>query len=155
MSTPTSIFETNPGMHAHALASDDRRFRTDFEQGHVAPAQFDHAAHVRLAYVYLAESTVEAAIHQMRKALLGFLQHHAIDPSKFHETLTQAWILAVRHFMDRGPSSNAADFVARYPDLLDGRIMLTHYSSSALFSADARKTFVEPDLDPIPLPRTA
>jgi hypothetical protein len=28
--------------------------------------------------------------------------------------------------------------------------MLTHYSAEHLFSADARRSFVEPDLDPIP-----
>ena len=49
-------------------------------------------------------------------------------------------------------SVSAADFIARNPELLDSRIMLTHYSASVLFSADARECFVEPDLDPIPQP---
>jgi len=85
-------------------------------------------------------------------ALLTFLAHNDIPRSKFHETLTRAWVLAVRHFMNKGPSTSADDFIAQHPELLDSKIMLTHYSASVLFSQDARAAFVEPDLDPIPKP---
>ena len=50
--------------------------------------------------------------------------------------------------MNRSTSTSAADFIARNQELLDSKIMLTHYSASVLFSADARASFVEPDLDP-------
>ncbi|MBC8119872.1 MAG: hypothetical protein H7X75_09895 [Burkholderiaceae bacterium] len=113
-------------------------------------SQFNHAAHVRLAYVYLAEHDVDSATEKMRGALLNFLQHHGIPASKFHETLTHAWVLAVRHFMDQSTGTSAGDFVAKNPALLDSKIMFTHYSASVLFSADARGSFIEPDLDPIP-----
>jgi hypothetical protein len=102
---------------------------------------------VRLA-VCLAASDVESAVQRMREGLLGSSTITAFHP--FHETLTRAWILAVRHFMDRGPSSSVADFVEKNPALLDSKIMLTHYSAGLLFSPDARAAFVEPDLDPIP-----
>jgi hypothetical protein len=137
----------------HGLSPSDHAFRSSFEAGEVSPADFDHAAHVRLAYVYLAASDVETAVQRMREGLLRFLDHHGVPPTKFHETLTRAWILAVRHFMDRGPSSSAADFVEKNPALLDSKIMLTHYSAGLLFSPDARAAFVEPDLDPIPRSR--
>ena len=86
----------------------------------------------------------------MREALLNFLAHNSIPPSKYHETMTRAWVLAVRHFMNRSASTSSADFIARNQELLDSKIMLTHYSASVLFSPDARAGFVEPDLDPIP-----
>ena len=86
----------------------------------------------------------------MRGALLSFLEHNGIPRSKLHETITRAWVLAVRHFMSRSPSASSADFIARNQELLDSKIMLTHYSASVLFSPDARASFVEPDLDPIP-----
>jgi transposase InsO family protein len=103
-----------------------------------------------LAYIYLAEHDVDSATEHMRDALLRFLERNGLPQSKFHETLTRAWVLAVRHFMDRGPSASAKDFIAKNAELLDSRIMLTHYSASVLFSSDARAAFVEPDLDPIP-----
>ena len=105
---------------------------------------------MRLAYVYLAELDVEAAVQRMRESLLRFIEHHGIPRSKFHETLTRAWVLAVRHFMNKSSSASASGFIAGHPELLDSRIMLTHYSAGVLFSEDARGAFVEPDLDPIP-----
>lgn len=138
-------------MKPHQLSPQDRDFRAAFEACTVAPAEFTHAAHVRLAYVYLVEEDgVEPAVQRMREALLNFIDHNGVPRSKFHETITRAWVLAVRHFMDKAPSGSAAEFIAKNPELLDSKIMLTHYSASVLFSPDARAAFVEPDLDPIP-----
>ena len=137
-------------MLKHDLSSADREFRAAFEAGAFAPADFSHRAHVRLAYVYLAESDVDLALERIRGALLTFLCHHDIPASKYHATLTRAWILAVDHFMHRSPASSADDFIERNPLLLDTKIMLTHYSADLLFSDQARAEFVEPNLDPIP-----
>jgi hypothetical protein len=137
-------------MEPHELSREDRDFRSAFEACTVAPSEFTHEAHVRLAYVYLVESDVESAVRRMREALLNFIERNGIPRSKFHETITRAWVLAVRHFMSKAGSTSFADFIARNPELLDSKIMLTHYSASVLFSPDARASFVEPDLDPIP-----
>lgn len=138
-------------MLKHHLSHSDVEFRAAFEAGAFAPADFSHRAHVRLAYVFLAESDVELALERYRAALVGFLSHHGIPASKYHETLTRAWLLGVDHFMHRSPeASSADDFIDRNPALLDSRIMLTHYSADLLFSPQARAEFVEPNLDPIP-----
>jgi|SRR3954467_607450 hypothetical protein len=135
----------------HVLSKGDREFRAAFEAGAIAPADFSHRCHVRLAYVYLAESDVNLALERMRGSLLVFLTRNNIPASKYHETLTRAWILAVDHFMHRSPESHGSDdFIARNAVLLDSKIMLTHYSAGLLFSEAARADFVEPDLDPIP-----
>jgi len=135
----------------HSLSKNDREFRAAFEAGAFAPADFSHRAHVRLAYVYLAESDVDLALERLRAALLMFLSHHGIPASKYHATLTRAWLLGVSHFMHRSPqASSADDFIERNPLLLDSKIMLTHYSADLLFSDQARLEFVEPNLDPIP-----
>jgi hypothetical protein len=133
------------------LSEDDRRFVADFEAGAIAPADFNHRAHVRLAYCYLAGSDDETAVRRMRDALLAFLRHHGIDAAKYHETMTRAWILAVRHFMALSPAAASADaFIDANPILLDSRIMTTHYSTGLLLSPEARAAFVEPDVQPIP-----
>jgi hypothetical protein len=142
-------------MTKHELNDSDREFRVAFEAGALAPADFSHRAHVRLAYVYLADSepaaAPESAVTRMRVALVAFLAHHGIPAAKYHETLTRAWVLAVHHFMHRTPAAASADdFIAQNPLLLDTKIMLTHYSAALLFSDPARAAFVEPDLDPIP-----
>ena len=137
-------------MERHELSQEDRDFRSAFEACTVAPSEFTHEAHVRLAYVYLVESDVETAVRRMREALLEFIERNGIPRSKFHETITRAWVLAVRHFMNKSGGRSFAAFIAENPQLLDSKVMLTHYSASVLFSPDARAAFVEPDLDPIP-----
>ena len=138
-------------MKAHRLSADDRRFREDVEACRLAPAGFDHRAHLRLAYTYLVEANDDAATDRMRSALLAFLQFHGVPITKYHETVTRAWILAVRHFMAITPACASADaFIDANPRMLDSKIMLTHYSADLLFSPQAREEFVEPDLEGIP-----
>jgi hypothetical protein len=135
----------------HLLSPDDRRFRADFEGGRLKPEAFDHRGHIRLAYAYLAEAESDTALASLRSALQAFLRHHGIPPTKYHETLTRAWILAVRHFMATSPPAGSSDeFIAGNPGLLDSKIMMTHYSTDLLFSEEARARFLEPNLDPIP-----
>lgn len=135
----------------HTISEGDRLFQRSFEALDVAPSDFDHAAHVRLAYIYLCQHAPDAATDHMKRALLAFVDYVGVGRSKFHETITQAWILAVRHFMDRAPYATSADaFIAANPRLLDTRIMFTHYSAERLFSQEARGAYVPPDLAPIP-----
>ena len=137
-------------MQPNTTSQPDREFRAAFECGAIAPAHFTHEAHLRLAYVYLVENDLAAAQQKMRSALLSFLATHGIPAEKFHETLTRAWVLAVRHFMGRSPSRCFAEFVAGSQPLLDSKVMLTHYSTSLLFSPAARASYVAPDLEAIP-----
>ena len=140
-------------MPRHEPSADDLAFRRGFEALQVAPAAFDHPAHVRLAYVYLCEAgSVDEATRRMKEALLAFLAHLGIGEGKYHETMTRAWVMGVDHFMTRAgvTYASAASFMSTNPELLDSRIMLTHYSAELLFSADARRAFVQPDLQSIP-----
>lgn len=135
----------------HSLSPDDRAFLRRFEACECPPGDFDHRGHVRLAYAYLVDRDAAAAAGVMRRSLVRFLKHHGITPAKYHETMTRAWILAVRHFMEQAaPATSAAEFIAANPQLLDSRIMLTHYSADLLFSDQARNEFVAPDLNEIP-----
>jgi hypothetical protein len=137
----------------NSLSSKDLAFKQRFAAGELPPAQFDHKAHLRLAYVHLAAHGPETAAVTFRAALQGFLRHHQIDPARFHETLTQAWLQAVWHFMQRfGDTASSDEFLEKSPVLHDPKVMLTHYSKEVLFGDGARKQFVAPDLDPIPVP---
>ena len=141
-------------MMKHFVSKDDQGFKSKVESCQFPVSKFDHRAHLRLAYVYLVENNPEKAVELMRDALTGLLKHAGIDPSvKYHETLTEAWILAVHHFMNKTDSSQSADeFIDCNVVMLDSKIMMTHYSAEVLFSEKARSKFVEPNLDPIPQP---
>ena len=135
----------------HDASADDQAFRQAFEACGVAADDFDHRAHVRLAYIYLCEQTPDEAFISMKHSLLGFLRHLGIGQSKYHETITRAWTMAVAHFMALSPACrSAADFIDHNPVLLDTKIMLSHYSAEVLFSPTARAEFVEPDIKRIP-----
>jgi hypothetical protein len=135
----------------HQLSSEDVEFRESFEAGSIAPDAFDHRAHIRLAFAYLVEDGTEAATDRMRSALHTFIARNGIEATKYHETMTRAWVLAVRHFMAKTEACPSADaFIDANPVMLDSRIMLLHYSAGLLFSDEARAGFVEPNLDPIP-----
>lgn len=132
-------------------SQNDLDFRADFEAGRIAPTAFDHRAHLRLAYVYLCEGPVEAALPRMRQALQNFLRRNGVPASKYHETLTRSWLMAVAYFMGRARASQSFQrFLQRDDRLLDTRIMLTHYRKDTLFSDKARMDFVAPDLQSIP-----
>lgn len=135
----------------HKLSNNDLAFREKFETLAIDPSKFDHRAHLRLAYTYLVNNDTDTAYQLMKHSLHAFLNHLGVDISKYHDTITRAWILAVRHFMENTPKCESADaLIDANPMMLDSKIMLTHYSTDLLFSDKARAEFVEPDLDPIP-----
>lgn len=140
--------------HAHRASADDRAFLAAFEACEVPPSAFNHREHVRLAYVCLCEEgTPDAAHARVRTALHAFIAHNGVPASKYHETITRAWVLAVDYFMRKAAPAvfdSFETFIASDPRLLDSSIMLTHYSRERLFSDEARAGFVEPDLQEIP-----
>lgn len=75
------------------------------------------------------------------------------DTEGYHETITQAYIRLVGVFLaahDPGqPLVELVNALLRSP-LARRDALLAHYSRERLFSVAARKTWVEPDLTPIP-----
>ena len=135
----------------HRPSQEDISFRNAFEAADIAPEAFDHEAHLRVAYTYLSELGPKKAFERFRDVLSQFLARHGVDPSKYHATLTEAWILAVWHFMSKTPSTSSfRSFLDANKVMLDSKIMLSHYSEKVLQSEKARQEFVEPDLEPIP-----
>lgn len=137
---------------SHTISKDDKSFLYQVETFDFPVESFDHRAHVRLAYIYLAGGDVKTAVDKTKETLLGLLKHAEIDPNeKYHETLTNAWIIAVHHFMKQSSAFESAnEFLDNNVKLLDLKIMMTHYSYEVLFSERARKNFVEPNISQIP-----
>lgn len=135
----------------YSISKADAEFKNKFEACEIAAGGFNHEAHLRLAYIYLAENDAESSVKLMRESLKRFLKHNNVEPTKYHETLTKAWILAVYHFMNKTDRcTSAKDLIDRHPEMLDTKIMMSHYSADVLFTDAAREAFVEPNLDPIP-----
>lgn len=136
---------------SHQLSEQDLILLAAIENRHLQLAEFSHAVHIKLAYVYLAQAGFKGASQLMPAALRGFLRHHGVDPKKFHVTLTEGWLRAIWHFMQQSPGSESADaFLAQNPVLLNKEILLSHYSHERLFSEQARQCYLAPDLNPFP-----
>jgi len=111
----------------------DAAFARAFERGEIAPADFHHASHLRLALAYLDESgSVDAATDRMAAALRGFAAA-AGKADKYHHTVTVFWMR----------------MVAR---LLDKDLPLAYYTRERLSGGAARAAWVEPDRQPLDRP---
>ncbi len=138
------------------LAPADQSFLSRFKRNEIGGDEFHHREHLQLAYIFLRLHPFETAVEKMETGLRSLLAHRGAPASKYHHTLTEAWLRAVQHFMDRaGPTVDFEQFLeTAASQLLDKEIMGTHYSTDRLWSDAARASFIEPDLQPIPVPRT-
>jgi hypothetical protein len=139
----------------------DEELVVQFEALTLAPQDFGHREHVRLAYAMLADlgDFGEAAV-RYRRGLRAFAAHVGAA-GKYHETLTWAYLALVHERMfelyrERGldpadraqrASVTSLDLLARFPDLADHRAgaLAKYYDVKALIaSPTARAVFVLP-----------
>ena len=127
----------------------DEAFARAFEDGAVTPAEFDHVAHVRVAWVYLRETaSVEEALPRMRAAIRRFAAAAGAS-QKYHETITVLWMRLLADVKSRGASGELSDVLRAHPALADKELPLQYYSRERLFSDEARAAWVEPDRQPL------
>lgn len=145
----------------------DDEFLAAFEDCTLARKDWTHAAHVRIAWLYLTRTDsaaevldlIRSGIQKLNASFIARLQASGVLPEKsldprgldgYHETITVAFVavIAVRIV----PGEDFAAFRDRNPDLFDRSFpaLLTHYSPERLYSAAAREAFLPPDLAPLP-----
>ena len=120
-------------------------------------AQWTHAAHLT-ATLRLVRTRNEG----LERDLPGIIRAYNIavggvndDTSGYHETITQAYLAAIRAFEAALPPGLAdAEAAARLlaTPMGDKEWPLTHWSRERLFSVEARRGWVDPDLKPLDHP---
>lgn len=131
---------------ASTCSLSDEEFFERFERR--ALSSFSHRDHIRLAFICARRGGVEAAVEGARR-IRGFAAD-AGAPRKYHETLTVAWARIIAHLVAVSPGVPFPTFVEAHPELQDRGLLLRHYSEPRLWSEEARSTFLEPDLRPLP-----
>jgi hypothetical protein len=110
-----------------------------------AGGSFPHAFHLRTARLYLQQLALPEALDRY----IADLRHYASAKgasSKYHETITVAFLLLIRARLADAPADESFDaFLARNPDLASPACLKTFYSDAALDSPTARRHFVFPD----------
>ena len=122
----------------------DRDFVQAFETCTLPSEQFPHRAHVRLAWLYLRDYSLLDALTRFVEGLKRYATSLGAS-SKYHETVTWAYMFLIHDRMARAPFETFEDFAAANPDLFNG-VLEKYYSKETLSSDLARRTFLMPEM---------
>jgi hypothetical protein len=132
----------------------DRELVEAVERCTLGGADFHHADHVRLAWIYLREASLLEALERFGATLRRFAAHHGAA-GKYHATITWAYVLLIHERMAReGAGGCWESFRAANADLMQWKpsILERYYSRETLASETARRTFVMPEAARLPSP---
>ena len=119
-----------------------------FESCTTPDAGFTHRAHVTVAVWYLSRGSTAHSLERMRAGIFRFLDHHQVGHEKYNETLTLFWLKLVRQNLDQlDPEiSLVATTNAVLESLASSAVVFDYYTRERLWSDEARRVWVEPDL---------
>lgn len=134
----------------------DVEFLAALEDGSLPLAEFTHRNHLRAGWLYLERHALPEAAMTCALAIQKYATRHGA-PEKFHLTLTLAFMHIIAERRETHPSRDWESFLAACPDLQRDaqQLIARHYSAPVLASERARKTFVPPDREPLPLAAVA
>jgi hypothetical protein len=116
--------------------------------------EWTHAAHFAAAMWVLTHPNLVAE-RDMPAVIRGYNEATGTsntDTTGYHETITQASIRAARAFLAKRPDAGRAEALCALLASPFGRSdwLLAYYSRDRLFSLEARRGWIEPDLSPLP-----
>lgn len=123
----------------------ERQFSIEqFEDGEIDAEQFNHAAHVYVAWLYVNQFGANDALPRFGAALRRLTERLGV-PEKYHATITGFLLTLIAERIDDEESWRS--FCARNHDLFDNSrsLLASYYSPARLNSAKARRQFVLPD----------
>ena len=127
----------------------DEEFVRAFERCEIPNEQFRHRDHLRLAWIYLRRHGRQQAGTRIAESIQRYAAHHGAT-TKYHETVTLAWMELVYRAMRSMPDAAGFDEILQaFPHLLQKSALAQYYSSGVLESETARRVFVQPDLKPL------
>lgn len=132
------------------LATTGAELLAGLADGSLPPAQFNHAAHLRVAWELLGQLPPEAAEQRFCELVVAYVRGLGAS-DRFHRTLSIALMRLVAGRRD--PGGGWDDFRQRNPELFDDApgLIARHYSAERL--AAGRIDYVGPDLLPLPSPQ--
>lgn len=132
------------------MSPEDAAFLDAFERAAIPGAEFRHRQHIRVAWLYVRRDGPRKALRRLAQGLRRFAEAQGAT-SRYHETITRAWLLLVAAAVRRHRSIDCFDvFVEANPGLLDKETPYAFYSRETLASDAARAAWVEPDRLPLP-----
>ena len=121
-----------------------------FEERTLPKTEWTHAAHLTVGLYYCLHAPFGVAKNLIRDGIYWLNDAHGTpntESSGYHETLTVFWMRAVDEFSRSVHGSPMHGKANRLIEKFDKDYPLRFYSRVFLFSDDARRRYVEPDLD--------
>jgi hypothetical protein len=127
----------------------DEEMLTGFEAGQLAPGNFHHCDHVRLAWICVRRFGLSQAEEKLLRGIRNMAERAGV-PEKFLHTTTVAWVrlVAARQEQSVG-NDNFEEWIAKWPELRNKNFLDEHYSAGMLESPQARSGWLEPDRKPL------
>jgi hypothetical protein len=118
-------------------------------------SQWTHAAHFAAALWLISRRQDLDAARDMPGFIRSYNESTGVantDSGGYHETITQASIRAARGFISRAPQRSLCDTCNALLASPFGKSdwLLTYWSRDRLFSVQARRFWVDPNLQPLP-----
>jgi len=127
-----------------------------FAAAAIPATEWTHQTHLTIGAWHVARFGADAAMERLRVGIRRLNAAHGTidsDTRGYHETITRAYVRLLAAFLRARPDGEALDasVAALLATPLAARDVLTrHYSKTVLFSVEARRRWVEPDLEPLP-----
>ena len=117
--------------------------------------EWTHAAHFAAAVWMIADRPDLLAARDLPPAIRAYNEATGVantDTGGYHETITQASIRAAHHIVHMHSGKSLMDITNALlaSPLGDKDWLLAYWSRPALFSMNARRKWLEPDLMPLP-----
>lgn len=120
-----------------------------FEQCRWPYERWTHRAHLAIAVSYLRQRPLEEATRRIRRCIQTY-NRKCGDPDGYHETLTVFFMRFIAHYLKHYQDGRATVEVV---DELFCRcgvsLPLDYYSAERLWSAEARRDWLDPDRKPL------
>lgn len=132
---------------------DDAEFLRAFEDATLPRDAWTHEAHVRMAYLTLAQRPFDEALTWIRDHIRAYNAAQG-NHTGYHETITVAFVHAIAARRADNPLRSWTAFADAHPELLNAAFLGDHYAPEALKDNASRLAFVPPDRAPLPEPPT-
>jgi hypothetical protein len=114
-----------------------------------------HQAHLRVGLWHVLHFGPEEALTRLRTGIRALNESHGTlntDSGGYHETITRFYVCWIANYLARAGRNRPLDELA--DELVqaagDSQLPLRYYSRDRLYSVEARRSWVEPDLQPLP-----
>jgi hypothetical protein len=126
----------------------------EFQARSLPKAGWTHQAHLRVGLWHVLHFSPDEALLRLRSGIVALNAAHGTANTNhggYHESITRFYVEWISEFVAHVDRNRPIDDLAN--DLIlaagDSKLPLRHYSAARLFSVQARRGWVEPDLRPL------